>query len=209
MNSNFTRNGTIDATSMPGKKAGNEATAIPIHTPFNNTLKPPPTPKDKNKGSGPVNFFRVALYMLSRKNKKSKPLPVDSSLTRLVGSFRPLHLQDNDSQLSPSAPASPSPQSDAGLVFPHQQASAVEGFISSAASSSSSSSYEGMSRYASAQNLQELDCEDDDDDENGDSDSYYDGIEGDEMIDTKAEEFIAQFYRQMRMNKLGRVRPCM
>lgn len=63
----------------------------------------------------------------------------------------------------------------------------------------SSSSGDSMSRYASAQNLQELDREggggNDDDCDYG----------GDEMIDAKAEVFIAQFYEQMRLQRLDSI----
>ena len=63
--------------------------------------------------------------------------------------------------------------------------------------SSSSSSEDGMSCYASAVNLQELNKDNDEDDE------YEDG--GDEMIDAKAEEFIAQFYQQMKLQQMDLV----
>ncbi|XP_019054589.1 PREDICTED: uncharacterized protein LOC104605127 [Nelumbo nucifera] len=55
---------------------------------------------------------------------------------------------------------------------------------------SPSSSYQSLSRYTSAQNLQELDNSEDDVDD------------GDEMIDAKAEEFITNFYEQIRLQRL-------
>lgn len=54
-----------------------------------------------------------------------------------------------------------------------------------------------MSQYASANNLQELYGESSDDEEE-DPDQVFDAIGADEMIDAKAENFIAQFYEQMR-----------
>jgi hypothetical protein len=38
-----------------------------------------------------------------------------------------------------------------------------------------------------------------DEDEDGDEDSYYDDKYGDETIDMKAEQFIAKFYDQMKL----------
>ncbi|KAJ4914716.1 Uncharacterized protein Rs2_00266 [Raphanus sativus] len=73
---------------------------------------------------------------------------------------------------------------------------AIEVFT--AASSSSSS---GISGYASAMSLRDLDhhYDDDEDDDDDDVDCYSDVEEGDEMIDEKAEEFIERFYEQMKM----------
>lgn len=61
-----------------------------------------------------------------------------------------------------------------------------------------------MSQYASANNLQELYGENninDDDEEEEDPDQAFDAMGGDDMIDAKAEIFIAQFYEQMRLQK--------
>ncbi|XP_011079593.1 uncharacterized protein LOC105163072 [Sesamum indicum] len=55
-----------------------------------------------------------------------------------------------------------------------------------------------MSQYASATSLRDLDVSDDEEGEE-DPDEVFDAITGDEMIDAKAEEFIAQFYRQIHL----------
>lgn len=113
--------------------------------------------------------------------------PADSkgeNWKKLVGSMRPLHLQDNQSP--PSPPALPPPVKTTSLPVD----------FSDQLYSPSSSSVSTMSQYASANNLQELYNESDSEEE--DPDQVFDAIGADEMIDTKAENFIAQFYEQMR-----------
>lgn len=58
-------------------------------------------------------------------------------------------------------------------------------------------------RYASAANLQDLDQNDGEDEEinNDKVSSNVDGEDEDEMIDAKAEMFIAQFYEQMKLQR--------
>ncbi|CAN1352989.1 hypothetical protein LINPERPRIM_LOCUS43004 [Linum perenne] len=56
-----------------------------------------------------------------------------------------------------------------------------------------------MTPYASANNLLDLDKWEEENDQEEENDNYYDGIEGDVMIDSKAEEFIARFYQQMML----------
>ncbi|KAK9139222.1 hypothetical protein Scep_008903 [Stephania cephalantha] len=56
--------------------------------------------------------------------------------------------------------------------------------------------------YASAQNLQELDKSSEQEIDDHYDDHGQDNINGDEMIDSKAEEFIAHFYAQMRLQRL-------
>lgn len=173
----------------------------------------PKNKKDKasrsGKKRGPMQLVRVALFMLRRGHQKKKPpLHVEAAaattgtLTKLVGSMRPLHLHDNDDDENnnnadggkPQLPAltyasSPSPAKAASFehfedVFPPPSPS--DGDASS-------------SRFASAQNLQELDEDGDEDEEEG---GEVVG-EGDEMIDAKADEFIAQFYRQLGLQSLA------
>lgn len=60
------------------------------------------------------------------------------------------------------------------------------------ADSPGASSSGTMSQYASANNLRDL-CKE----EEEDPDEVFDAIEGDEMIDAKAEEFIARFYKSI------------
>ncbi|XP_021836191.2 uncharacterized protein [Spinacia oleracea] len=91
------------------------------------------------------------------------------------------------------------------------QASSYHPKYAASSSSSRSSSLGGgemimSSRYTSAQSLYDLDNHDDEDEDEddmmlNDEDAYYDGLEGDEMIDDKADKFIAKFYQQMRLQK--------
>lgn len=55
------------------------------------------------------------------------------------------------------------------------------------------------SRYASAKDLLELDLKGESSDDDDDSDEEMDNNVGDEMIDAKADEFIAKFYNQMKL----------
>jgi hypothetical protein len=149
----------------------------------------------KKKKRGAINLIRVALFMLRRRSGgNAKPLEVEVASKgmwkKLVGSMRPLHLQHNQSP-PPSIMAVPEKTVEHFEdVFPQP--------VSTRGQYSPSSSFgDSNSRYASAVNLQELDesSEDDDDDDVAD-----DG--GDMMIDAKAEEFIAQFYEQMRLQRV-------
>jgi len=136
--------------------------------------------QQRKKKSGAFGIFRAALYMLrkSTDEKEAKKAASEKEKSagdwkKIVGSIRPLHAQE--------APASPmhmmSPASD-----------------HCAASSSSGT----MSQYASATNLRDLCGEDELEEEERDPDEVFDAITGDEMIDVKAEEFIAQFYKQIQ-----------
>ena len=142
----------------------------------------PPLRQPKKKKSGAFGIFRAALYMLRKSTdekeaaaaaaKKAAAAAEEKSNNgdwkKIVGSMRPLHAQE--------APASP--------MY----------MMSPAASDGASSSSGTMSQYASATNLRDLcNCED----ESEDPDEVFDAITGDEEIDSKAEEFIAQFYKQI------------
>ncbi|KAH7516999.1 hypothetical protein FEM48_Zijuj09G0015500 [Ziziphus jujuba var. spinosa] len=163
-----------------------------------------------------MQFLRVALFMIRRRSGQSKSVDVASKgmWRRLVGSMRPLHLQSNASP-PPSIKDEPKTTSmseryDDVMLPPESPGSSI----------SSMSSEDGMSsRYASAVNLQELDK---------DSGSRYGStvnlkdlakdhcagilapgdeilVVDDELIDAKAEEFIAQFYKQMRLQRLDSI----
>ncbi|GAB4841741.1 hypothetical protein Ancab_022463 [Ancistrocladus abbreviatus] len=155
----------------------------------------------KKKKHSAVHLFRAALFMLRGKNKKSKSLATNPTLTRFFGSARPLHIP---------APGLPSPPPAASMIRVKsidEMSESSDRVAPNTPFHESSSAYSSavsdqMSRYASAMNLQELD-DDGGCDEETDNDGYYDGIEGDEMIDAKAEEFIAQFYQQMRLQHIG------
>ncbi|KAF3436516.1 hypothetical protein FNV43_RR23608 [Rhamnella rubrinervis] len=143
------------------------------------------------KRRGGVRLLKVALFMIRRRSEKSKSVDVASRglWKRLVGSMRPLHLQGNPASPPPVIKNEPNMTPRSELyedvqLGPHSPRGAM----------SSASSEDGMSRYASAVNLQELDPT------NGE-----DEIDGDDMIDAKAEEFIAQFYEQMKLQRLDSV----
>ncbi|XP_057800117.1 uncharacterized protein LOC131015711 [Salvia miltiorrhiza] len=139
--------------------------------------------RKKNK-SGAFGIFRAALYMLRKRTDEKEAAAATKKeksgggdWKKIVESMRPLHVQE--------IPASPTHAAwPAGDMF---------GAASPAPSCSSSSGT--MSQYASATNLRDL-CNDDEEEERN-PDEVFDAIEGDEMIDAKAEEFIAQFYRSI------------
>lgn len=160
------------------------------------------TPKPMKK-RGAMHLIRVAFYMLRRKSKTSMHVDLAS---KVLGSMRPLHLHgnNNDNNNNNQRQQRPSKDIETRVAAPmiEQTSSSVseEVFtppVSPAAPKSiaSSSSVGSLSQYASATNLQELDaCEEEDEDDDNDDDNG-----GDEMIDAKAEEFINQFYEQMRI----------
>jgi hypothetical protein len=147
--------------------------------------------------------------MLSLKSGKSKTAHTDavSKWKKLLSSMRPLHINSNQSaqrsigDRAPMAPLTSKEVVEQSKVYAPSAASEdVEQFELftppwSPAPKSTGSSSGQTSQYASAQNLQELDDQSDEDDE----DSYYDDKFGDEKIDMKAEEFIAKFYGQMKL----------
>lgn len=179
----------------------------------------------KIKKRGSFNLFKAAMLMMTRKsgnNQKRKPskggkeiespqpkeqpqekgkeLVVPSSKGEnwktLVRSIRPLHVPDNK---SPTITPSPTVENLEDL--------AREGSSSSFPSPSSCevSSNCSMSQYASATNLQDLDVDNNStaaDEKEEDPDEVFDAITGDDMIDAKAELFIAQFYQQMKLQNI-------
>jgi len=177
---------------------------------YNHHKKPSTSKNKKNvfKG-GLMNVIKVVLYMLRGKGDKtgkklspSLSTATNTSLTNFVGAFRPFHLQRDVGGMTSS---SPHPQL---RLFSRRddeviEASPYHSKYDASSSLRSSSSRGDMSRYASAQSLNDLDnIAEDSDEEEGmmiDGDAYYDGLEGDEMIDDKADKFIAKFYQQMRL----------
>ncbi|CAK7348380.1 unnamed protein product [Dovyalis caffra] len=169
----------------------------------------PKTTKKKPR----MNILKVALYMLSLKSGKSKSVHTDvaSKWKKLLSSMRPLHINSNQSTTKPLIEATvpaPAPLTSTEVVEQskaYTPPAAYEDVVeplevftppwSPAPQSIGSFSSGQTSKYASAQNLQELDDQSDEDEE----DSYYDDKYGDEMIDMKAEEFIAKFYNQMKL----------
>ncbi|CAJ2631950.1 unnamed protein product [Trifolium pratense] len=192
--------------------------------------KPKPILTRKRK-SGPMNVLRVAILMMRGSPKKSNVTPKKSNVTpkddesknvwsKLVGSIRPLHLQSNQSprsfsgqkfnQLIPLAPDSPSSECGASMFTaeeepysPLQKSPSISRYASAVGLNELVKS-EATSRYASAVGLNELVPSDEENEKEEAIEDEVDG-NGDEKIDAKADEFIAQFYQQMRLQRLNNV----
>ncbi|XP_068339740.1 uncharacterized protein [Pyrus communis] len=180
---------------------------------------PAPAPAGNNykkKRRGAIQILQVAAFMLRRRRSsdkfKSKSIPASfeaeavasskSTWKRLVGSIRPLHLQSGSS--NPSTPSASSTRST------HERSSSIERYEDvllppmSPARTDDLSSEDGMtSRYASAVSLQELDRTEDHD--TNAIAACPGAATHDQNIDAKAEEFIAQFYQQMRLQRLDSI----
>jgi len=150
--------------------------------PDQNCIKKAPDCAGQKKKRGAVQLLKAASFLL-RRPKKTKSFPTSSHDHRN-------QVQEARSSMS-SSPMAPE-QSDQDVRSP----------VSRSGYSSSSCSEVSASRYASAVNLQELDRIEDNDD--GDDEAYAD-CGGDEMIDSKADEFIAQFYEQIRLQRMNSV----
>ena len=175
-----------------------------------------PKPKQiitQKRKNGPMQALRVALLRMRGSPKKSSVTPIDdeskNGWKKIVGSIRPLHLHSNQSpRSSPRSnnkkfdnvttlpPTSPSESCSGGTTF--------SDFPVEEEPFSPSPESPPNSRYASAIGLNELVQSDD---ENDRQDSIKEECQenGDEKIDAKAEEFIAQFYQQMRLQRLNNV----
>nr|GLL33053.1 uncharacterized protein LOC109182590 [Ipomoea trifida] len=187
--------GTLSGTtaSAPGTGTGFSTTNAenladwlpPVHADESEKRK-------KKKRSSSFGFLRAASMIfrtksIEKQQKKERVSDEDGKQGRnnwknIVGSMRPLTLQ----QKSPAVSPSPTVEDLQALVPQGGLESPAPSYFSSSGSSS---------RYASAANLQELDSCDDVDD----PDEVFDAITGDDMIDAKAEQFINQFYQQMRL----------
>ncbi|KAI4319383.1 hypothetical protein MLD38_032984 [Melastoma candidum] len=161
-----------------------------------------PAMKSAKKKRGGISLLRAAMHMLRRRpsGKKSKePMYAEVAtaqmLNKVVGSMRLLHAQSDESPSSGVAPVfavssfpSPTeqfedvPQSPTSVTVPPSP-------------DHSSTTSNGTSRYASALNLRDLDTAGDE--ENKNKENGEDNGGSDEMIDLKADEFIARFYQQM------------
>lgn len=173
--------------------------------------KPPINVETKKKKSGSFGIFRAALSMLRKRPgekgakksiTKQKSTASNANWTKLVGSMRPLCLQETPQSPTAAAAAPPPQPADETIeetIQLQKQPSAAESIeeMIPPASPFASSSSGTMSQYSSAASLQDLyNCSDDEDE---DPDEVFDAITGDEMIDAKAEEFIAQFYKQIQL----------
>lgn len=187
---------SINNTDDGSKKVIND---VEINNSNNNNGSPKP-----KKKRGALHLIRVAVYMLRNKSRKPKPaLPVDVASEgpwkKVLGSMRPLHLQSNESPRAPNDVVvvdtdmilkNSNNNEQVEELFTPPLSPQVSG---DCASSSAPSSEDGGSRYASAVNLQALDTSQDGGEEHDNA--------GDHMIDAKAEEFIAQFYQQVKLDK--------
>lgn len=173
-----------------------EQTPIFITTNDKKQIDNPHGLPQKAKKRGALQLLRVVLLMLKRPSSKSKSVEMASRTTwrRLVDSMRHFHLQSNKTPPT-SIQAVPinSPLSQ-HFMSPYES--------NSLSASSSTPSFEGLtSSYASANNLRELDGLEPIEDL--DEEFVYDGDGGDDMIDQKAEEFIAMFYNQIKQQTMN------
>ncbi|KAK7356353.1 hypothetical protein VNO80_15623 [Phaseolus coccineus] len=177
------------------------------------------THSSRNKARGSKNIFKVALFMMRGRSRKSKILVDDESKSvwrKIVASMRPLHLQGDQSPRHHNNENIPQSKT----IITSTPFANVDHGDDAFDSASEYSPSPCSSRYASAVGLnemvQEAENEKDgvkeknNDDVNSDEE---DGLkerntngdnndgEGDEMIDAKAEEFIAEFYHQMRLQR--------
>ncbi|CAL0300230.1 unnamed protein product [Lupinus luteus] len=176
---------------------------IVVH-PSDYDQEPKPSPLNQKKKHGTKNIFKVALFMMRGHHRKSKLLPVDDGSTsiwrKLVGSMRPLHLQNNNSPIQTLKA-----KSNTTVTLPYENQnttdyhSEVDGFDS--ASDFANSPSPASSRYASAVGLNEM-VQDEENHKEEENVMVEEDGNGDEMIDAKAEEFIAQFYREMKLQSL-------
>lgn len=167
-----------------------------------------PTMKTKKISRG-MHVFSVVMFMLRRRRRRKA---FNTRFwRRVVESVRKVHSEitimptskSTNTILLPPATTMEISQDggdDADVINDESGDRLTEVIEVFTAASSSSSS--GISGYASAMSLRDLDHHYDDEDEDDDDvDCYSDVEEGDEMIDEKAEEFIVRFYEQMKMQK--------
>ncbi|XP_068660606.1 uncharacterized protein [Aristolochia californica] len=151
--------------------------------------------KSSPKKSGARNILRVALYMLRRRsNRKAGGLPIQVASRKgfwknLMAAVRPLGLEDQPPLplIGGESPVPPTIEAFHDLQVPPSPKTSLH-------LGCSSDDNDAMSRYASAQDLKQLD-------NSGDEEQEVHG-EGDEAIDNLAEEFIAKFYEQIRLQRM-------
>ncbi|XP_017977293.1 PREDICTED: uncharacterized protein LOC18613659 [Theobroma cacao] len=172
----------------------------------------------KRKRASAIRLLKVTLYALGLRSSKSKSKSIQVNLLSkfswkgLVGSMRPMHLQSNQSP-PPAIEAEPAMMPEAesiplGKYVGEEISSPLSPMRDSSPSPvfsmSSYGSVSDMSQYESPLNLSDLQhviksCEE----ITQEPEFWYGDDDGDEMIDAKAEEFIAQFYEQMRRQNLN------
>ncbi|XP_054801728.1 uncharacterized protein LOC129305724 [Prosopis cineraria] len=167
-----------------------------LDRPHHHHDEPKPCPKPPKKRRGPLYFIKVALFLMtsgSGKSKGSTPSDSKSLWRKLVGSVRPLHLQLQ--QVAEPEAKRPLP---APLTHPSPARTefSEEALFSPTAGSSQSNS---GTPYSSAVGLDEMVQGEQEKEAPEESDAVSEDGDGDRMIDAKAEEFIANFYNEMRL----------
>ncbi|XWS31789.1 hypothetical protein CRYUN_Cryun23aG0106300 [Craigia yunnanensis] len=172
-------------------------------------------PLKKRKRSAAMHLLEVVLYMLHLKSRKSKSIQVNEvsnfSWKGVLGSLRPMHLQSNQSPPPPPIEAKPAimlePES---IPVGEQTEEAITPPLSPMVYVLAQSPAFSISSYGSVDNLSQYESPSDQEihvikpcEEITEEEYWYDDEAGDEMIDAKAEEFIAHFYQQMRLQKLN------
>ncbi|XP_026436567.1 uncharacterized protein LOC113334553 [Papaver somniferum] len=164
---------------------------------------PPPLPEHrdvfrkttnskKKKKRSLLKMIKVAIFMLRQTSTTSKETSLWKRIVNAVKSFHndQLHFDENRDY----HPRFSIKMAGADVV--------VKPVVTSDSSSSNSpKSPSCTSQYASAQNLQELDNSERGGAEYSSNDEIYIDEDGDIMIDARAEEFIALFYEQMRLQR--------
>ncbi|XP_027936013.1 uncharacterized protein LOC114191055 [Vigna unguiculata] len=160
-----------------------------------------PKPLKDKKMSGSMRFLRVALLVMRGRSQKPKEIHQvgqidDGSKSRWNKIVNSLHLQSNQSPCSVSDSATKWPATECGgNAFVAEE----EGRYSASIPSS---------RYASAVGLNQLVESDDEENEKQEviveCKEHGDG-DGDEMIDSKAEDFITHFYEEMKLQRMNTV----
>ncbi|OVA02569.1 Protein of unknown function DUF761 [Macleaya cordata] len=215
-----------EITSSSTKNVEKQAAPPPEHD------VPKNKKKKKKKKRGLLKMIKVAIFVLRRRSTTSKQTSLWKRIVNAMGSFQddPLHLDQHDqinppqvppliirasldirrpttTQLTVDSSSSPLPKNNEVQLNIAPLAVVQDSPISPPSC---------RSQYASALNLQELDrtggnncggeeyvnvdgCNDDDDD---DMIEIYIDDDGDQMIDARAEEFIAYFYEQMKLQRL-------
>ncbi|XP_072983144.1 uncharacterized protein [Typha latifolia] len=153
-----------------------------------------PTPKKRSK------LGLMGLILRRRKPKKVAPAEADKAVARpgsksiwraFVTAIRPLH-HHHHHQLAP-ATSKPTALVKDESFYEVAPGPPSPGHSSADSMSSHASSTDSMSRYMSAEDLSLGSI----------TDSEEEGRGGDEEINSKADEFIAKFYEQIRLEKLA------
>ncbi|XVF32858.1 hypothetical protein REPUB_Repub17cG0118900 [Reevesia pubescens] len=164
------------------------------------------------RSSAAMHLLKLVRYMLRLKSKKSKSNSIQvngassSSWKGVLGSMRPMHLQSNQSP-------PPAIEAKTAIIPPASESTPEEAItllVSPMADVSARSPPLSISSYGSVGDMSQFESPSNQDihvikpsEEITEEECWYDDEGGDEMIDAKAEEFIAHFYEQMRLQNLN------